>query len=407
MPPDHGRRLGILGGGVFFSIIGLAQPFFTLFAQELGASTLTIGLLVTLRAVAPLLIALPSGQLIDTIGPSRMLTYGMIALIASLTVTAIAADVTMLVLSQILLGASIVICASSLQVLVSAGDPASRNEAINRYSMWMSAGSVIGPVLGGLVVSAFGDSLAGHRAAFAVSAIAGAAFLVLLLIVGRSVAVPARGDGAPRARDVFSVAGIVDSYRWGFGLTSHRSVQFGLSATFIIMYMQSFYSSFLPLLLDHLGYTTMAIAIVLAAHGLASVASRFVLGWVMKRVSLTTILTTAGFVASTCMLLTPFAGPYAAAVLIVVSIMGAAVGLNLPVSLMIMVDAVGENERGKLMSLRLLVNRFAQILSPAMFGAVGGAFGLSAAFSGGGVFLLATMFGFSAVLGRSAGETKS
>lgn len=407
MPPDHGRRLGILGGGVFFSIIGLAQPFFTLFAQELGASTLTIGLLVTLRAVAPLLIALPSGQLIDTIGPSRMLTYGMIALIASLTVTAIAADVTMLVLSQILLGASIVICASSLQVLVSAGDPASRNEAINRYSMWMSAGSVIGPVLGGLVVSAFGDSLAGHRAAFAVSAVAGAAFLVLLLIVGRSVAVPARGDGAPRARDVFSVAGIVDSYRWGFGLTSHRSVQFGLSATFIIMYMQSFYSSFLPLLLDHLGYTTMAIAIVLAAHGLASVASRFVLGWVMKRVSLTTILTTAGFVASTCMLLTPFAGPYAAAVLIVVSIMGAAVGLNLPVSLMIMVDAVGENERGKLMSLRLLVNRFAQILSPAMFGAVGGAFGLSAAFSGGGVFLLATMFGFSAVLGRSAGETKS
>lgn len=62
--------------------------------------------------------------------------------------------------------------------------------------------------------------------------------------------------------------------------------------------------------------------------------------------------------------------------------------------------SVQQEERGKLMGLRPLVNRIAQMLSPAMVGALAGAFGLSAAFSGGGVFLLATMFGFSAVVGR-------
>jgi MFS family permease len=404
MQAERIRRLGVFGGGVFFSITGLAQPFFTLYAQELGASTPTIGLLVTLRAVAPLFIALPSGQLIDSLGPMRMLSYGMACLVASLGISVLAHDVSLLVLSQILLGASVVICASSLQVLVSTGEARSRNAAINRYSMWMSGGGVIGPVLGGLIVSAWVDPLNGHRAAFAAAACAGAAFLVLLLVLSRRYPHPTAEGQTPRVREVFSVAGMLASYRWGFGLTSHRSVQFGLSATFIIMYMQSFFSSFLPLLLDHLGYSTMLIAVVLAANGIAAMTSRFLLGAVMQRVSLTTILTVAGFVASLCLLLTPFAGPSAAAVLVVVAIMGAAVGLNLPVSLMIMVDAVGENERGKLMSLRLLVNRFAQILSPAIFGAVGGVFGLTAAFAGGGVVLLATMCGFSAVLGRPRGE---
>ena len=400
MSPDRIRSLGILGGGIFFSIIGLAQPFFTLYAQELGASTLTIGLLVTLRAFAPLVIALPSGQLIDCIGPVRMLIYGMAFLVASLVLSILAQGVPLLVVSQVLLGVSIVISASSLQVLVSTGEQVARNAAINRYSMWMSGGGVIGPVIGGLLVSVFADPVTGHRGAFAAAAAAGFALLVLLLFIDRRVPGPRLRQGAPRVREVFSVGGILNSYRWGFGLAGHRSVRFGLGATFIIMYMQSFYTSFLPLLLDSFGYATMPIALVLAGHGLSATASRFMLEAVMRRVSLPAILTAAGFVASCCFLLTPFAAPSVIAVFVVVSVMGAAVGLNLPVSLMVMVDAVGEEERGKLMGLRLLVNRIAQMLSPAMFGALGGALGLSAAFSGGGLFLLATMFGFSAVVGR-------
>ena len=72
----------------------------------------------------------------------------------------------------------------------------------------------------------------------------------------------------------------------------------------------------------------------------------------------------------------------------------------LPVSIMIMVDAVGEGERGKLMGLRLLANRFSQVLSPAMFGVLGQFFGLTAAFYSGGAVLVATVLGFSAITVR-------
>jgi MFS family permease len=403
IPSERIRRLGVLGGGVFFTITGLAQPFFTLFAQELGAPAATIGLLVTLRALAPLAIALPAGQLIDQLGPVRMLTAGMAFLVASLVLTSLAEGVGLLVVSQLLLGVSVVISASSLQVLVATGEKAERNAAINRYSMWMSGGGALGPILGGLVVSVFADTIAGHRAAFAAAAVAGTAFLVLLLVTARRLPPPPAAADPARLREAFRPSAIVAGYRWGFGLAGLRPVQFGLGATFIIMYMQSFYSSFLPLLLDGFGYSALLISVVLAAHGVSAMAARFLLGAVMRHARLTAILTGAGFVAALCLLATPFAAPWPAAAIVVVCIMGAAVGLNLPVGLMIMVDAVGEGERGKLMSLRLLVNRFAQILSPAMFGALGGAFGLVAAFAGGGAFLLATMCGFTALLGRRHG----
>ena len=55
---------------------------------------------------------------------------------------------------------------------------------------------------------------------------------------------------------------------------------------------------------------------------------------------------------------------------------------------MIMVNDTKENERGKLMGLRLLANRFSQIISPSMFGILGQFLGLTAAFYAGGVFLV-------------------
>ncbi|MCH8466590.1 MAG: MFS transporter, partial [Roseinatronobacter sp.] len=146
MPSEKYQSFGILGGGVFFTIVGLANPFFPLFASELGASTLAIGIMVTLKALLPIFIALPSGQLIDTVGPVRMLQIGSLCLFGSMLATVFASGLALLALSQVLLGAAIVIMASSLQVLVSKGDKTARNDSIKKYAMWMSAGGLIGPL---------------------------------------------------------------------------------------------------------------------------------------------------------------------------------------------------------------------------------------------------------------------
>lgn len=386
------RKFGIGGGGLFFAITGMANPFFTLYAKEVGASTLTIGMIVTLRAILPIIIAMPSGQLIDSIGPMKMLQVGSAVLLLSLVNTAMAETIPMLALSQLLMGAAIIIMASSFQVLVSTGTREERNRSITVYSMWMSGGGMIGPLIGGLIASLFDVPAEGYRFTFVAAAIASVVFMLILGWL--SLHYPHPKPAAGEARAVVSLKGVVASYQSGMDLTSSRPVQFGLLGTFIIMYIQALYMGFLPIYLDEFDYSALQIASILSWQGMAGMLSRFIIGALMRRFRLEHILTTAGLVAAFCVVLTPVAAPSAAATYALMFVLGAAAGINLPVSIMIMVDAVGDDQRGKLMGLRLLVNRFSQTLSPAIFGILGNFIGLTAAFFLGGALLVATTFGY-------------
>jgi MFS family permease len=397
-PLEKFARFGVVGGGVFFAINGLANPFFALYATELGASTFAVGLMITAKALLPIVIAMPAGQLIDTIGPMKMLKYGSWFLLASLLATVFASGLALLAISQILIGAAIIIMASSFQVLVAQGNREARNEAIKRYSMWMSGGGMIGPLIGGLIASFFAVPVDGYRAAF-IAALA-ACVLFMLALFWLSTRYPHPDPGDLRVRDVFSPRSVIGSYRSGIGLAGSRPVQFGLTGTFLVMYIQALYMSFLPLYLAQNGFATMLISITISLKGFAGMMSRFALGWLMKRYSLEVILLCAGTIAAVGVVLTPLAVASPVTMLALAALIGGAVGVNLPVSIMIMVDAVGEAERGKLMGLRLLANRFSQVLSPAMFGVLGQVFGLTAAFYSGGAVLVATVVGFSAYTRR-------
>lgn len=387
--------LGVLGGGLLFTITGMANPFFTLYAQELGVSTIAIGMLVTLRALLPIFIAIPSGQLIDTVGPIRMLKIGNACLISSLVVTVLADGMALLAISQILLGGSIVMMASSFQVLVARGGRARRNRAIKQYAMWMSAGGMLGPIVGGVIASGFEAPLDGYRTAFLASSLAATAFMLALFWGTRAYLHRRAGSGEATPAGVRRFSRITASYRQTLHLTRQRPVRFGLTATFIIMYIQALYMSFLPLFMSEFGYSTLEISLLISLKGFSAMLARYALTRLMQRFALEHILTTAGTIAAVCVVLTPLAGMHLATMVLLIMVMGAAVGINLPVSIMIMVDAIGDGERGKLMGLRLLVNRFSQVLSPALFGLLGHLFGLSAAFFGSGVVLVAGMIGFS------------
>jgi len=395
--PDFYRQFGVYGGGVFFAVTSLAQPFFTLYAQKIGASTGEIGWLITLRSLFPIFVALPAGQLIDLLGPIRMLKYGSLFLIASLAVNAMATNLWMLALSQVLLGVCMVVMASSFQVLVSEGPKEKRNASINRYSMWMSGGTMVGPLIGGGLSSLFATELDGYRFNFIFSCSVSVLFLLTLLAVSRGyVRESARDEGGGMSvRDVFKPRGIRDSYMSGIHLTRNRAVQFGLTGTFLIMFIQVLYMGFIPIYLDELGYSTMLISLIVSVKGLAGMLARFVLNWIMKIAPLERILIVAGFSAAICLIVTPIGSMLAATMVVLAFLMGAATGINMPVSIMIMVNDTAESERGRLMGLRLLVNRFSQVVSPALFGSLGAAIGLTAAFYSGGALLLATMGGFS------------
>ncbi|CAG7608090.1 Multidrug resistance protein MdtG [Paenibacillus solanacearum] len=387
------RAVGIYGGGIFFGVMSVAQPFFTLYAEALGASTALIGFIVTLRGLVPMFIAMPIGQMIDTLGPMKMTKIGCLLLILSLAMTSFSTTLPILAISQVLLGTSMIIMASSLQVLASDGeqDKERRNKNINRFSMWNSAGNMVGPLIGGLVVTQTGSSLWSYRSAFLASLIVCAVCYVLILLIR------APGDARQlgKTRDLFQPKEMLNSYVSGLHLTRHRGVQFGLVGTFLIMFIQALYASFIPLYLNSHGYTAMVISSVISLMGLSGFVSRFMLGRLMKLAALETILLIAGCIASACLLFIPMASLHLLGIAMLTFLLGSSIGMNLPVTIMIMVEETKETERGKVMGLRLLTNRLSQMTAPAMFGLLGQAFGLTAAFYTGGGILLATMLGFA------------
>lgn len=401
MQTDRFALFGIFGGFVFFTITALAQPFFSLYADELGASTFAIGAMVTLKALLPLFIAMPCGQLIDTLGPVRMLQAGSWFLLAGLGCMVFASGIVLLALSQVLLGAAIVIMASAFQVLVSHGSRESRNEAIKRYAMWMSAGGMIGPLLGGAIASIRQEPAEGYHLAFIASTVATVVFMAVLTAVARRYPHPDPAAAEIPTREVFRLSGITGSYRSGLHLAHLPPVQFGLTATFLIMFIQALYMSFLPLYLSEAGFPTMLIAVTVSLKGLAGMLSRYGLNLLTRHFRLESILLAAGLISALCVLITPLAVGSPVTMLMLAALLGGAVGVNLPVSIMVMVDAVGDGQRGRLMGLRLLSNRVSQIVSPLTFGLVGSAFGLTAAFWSAGGLLVTVVGGFAVVAQRN------
>lgn len=397
------KKSGIVGGGIHFGINSLTQPFFALYAAELGASTAMVGVMITFRAMLPLLIAMPSGQLIDRLGAPHMLRLGNMTTILSLILMVWSPNLFILALSQFLMGAGTMVMVSSLQVIVSEGDRAERERDITRYSAWCSAGSMVGPLVGGAIITAVAvvhgpgwwgtAALMGYKAAFALSAILAIGFAFWFHIASRQK--EKKSWFGKEFKEVMRPREMADSYLKGAHLLKHPGVQFGLAGTFLIHFIQSIWMGFFPLYLDSLGYSAFLISILVSIRGLAGLISRTFLGQLIKRFSHHSILISAGCLAALCLISLPVMDWHVAMIAVVSFILGSAVGVNMPVSTMIMVDDDLASERGKVMGLRLLANRSSQIAAPMLFGVVGQWLGLALAFYTGGGVLLASMLGFS------------
>ncbi|GGG00662.1 MFS transporter [Paenibacillus abyssi] len=397
------RRLGIIGGGIHFGIISLTQPFFSLYAAELGASTALIGMMLMLKAVFPLFIAMPVGQMIDRIGAVKMLGGGNAITVLSLLVMVWSPNLPLLALSQLFIGAGTMIMASALQVIVSEGSKEERDRSITRYSAWCSGGNMAGPLIGGGIVALVtsgvlwgwsGTTELGYRTAFLVSF--AAALVFGLTFRWRSRHAVKKQSSGGGMKEFVRPREIVASYMDGAHLFKHPGVQFGLVGTFLIHFIQSIWLGFFPLYLDSLGYSALAISILVSVRGMASLISRSFLGQLMKRFSQERILIGAGCIAALSLIVLPLLNWHLLMIALISFVLGCAVGINMPVSTMIMVDDTQSNERGKVMGLRLLANRFSQIAGPALFGVVGHTLGLGLAFCSGGGVLLASMLGFGA-----------
>lgn len=134
------------------------------------------------------------------------------------------------------------------------------------------------------------------------------------------------------------------------------------------------------------GQPVARIGLLLSIIGVAMLAIRLVLPSLLARCAAGTVLVAGMWVEVAAMSATPFLGGFWPLALAAVAF-GAAHGLNPPITVELMAAHTQRAERGLAMGVRVTANRLAQVVQPAVFGALAAVLGIAAAFPASGAAL--------------------
>jgi MFS family permease len=352
----------------------VAAPFIPLYLTSQGTPVGVIGGIIGFSGVVPLLIALHAGALVDERGPA-LVTKGAVLLyaLAGVILTALRA-VWPVAIAYALMGiANIGFAVGSQALVAAASTPATRVRNYGYYSLWNSAGAVIGPVIGGLITARFG-----YRTAFAL--------VWLLMIPSFAIAGAFRRVPVVPGRTVsFAMA-----HRFAGTILRRRGVGAALFISFMVVCGQTLQQSFYPLYLSKVGLSPALIGIVIATISLGSMVVRSSLSRGVEWFGYSGLLLGATTLLAVSLGITPLLRQFWP-LIFGSGLMGASLGFTQPLTMSLMVESVGAEFWGVAFGIRQGVQRMGAILSPIVFGFVTTAFGVESAFFLGGATLLGTV----------------
>jgi MFS family permease len=352
----------------------VAAPFIPLYLTSQGAPVDVIGAIIGGSAVVPLLISFHAGALVDERGPASVTKAAVLLYaLAGLMLTALHA-VWATALAYALLGiANIGFAVASQAVVAAASTPTTRVQNYGYYSLWNSAGAVLGPVIGGFIAGRFG-----YRTAFAL--------VCLLMIPSFVMAGALRGIPMGPGR-AFSLA---MTHRVIGTILRQPGVRAILFISFVVVCGQTLQQSFYPLYLHKVGLSPAVIGIVIATISLGSMIVRATLARGVEWFGYSGLLLGATAVLALALGTIPLL-QQVWSLMILSGLMGASLGFTQPLTMSLMIESVSAEAWGAAFGIRQAAQRIGTILSPIVFGLVTTASGVEAAFFLGGATLLGTV----------------
>lgn len=350
------------------------RPFLALRLQELHASDLTIGLALAAASVAALVLAVPSGRLLDRLPQREALAASLLGLTASTAGLPVAGAVPLLVLLMLAQG----ICAMwvwlVLQSMIThAGSDEGGSHQLALFSLTWGVGLAAGPSLG---------AFAYEQAGFGALCMGCAA--LCLLAAAAVVRAPAVHPSSPPAADE---DGVDASFRAVLGRSFNNPVLVSvLLSSFINIYVMSMRLSFYPVYLKRAGVTVTQIGFLLSTIGVASLAVRAVLPAAIRRFGILPVLVWSTWLSIAGVVVTPVSHSYWF-LLVAALFIGVGLGANPPITVNLVAQHSGAGERGVAVGLRLVANRSGQVVQPMIFGGIASGVGLALAFPASGVIL--------------------
>lgn len=351
------------------TVLAGARVDVSLDALARGASPATVGTLVALFALLPMLSAVAIGRFSDRVGARMPMIAGSASLALSTAVPALWPGYPALFASAALIGFSFTTFQVALQhVTGEVGEPHKRAKRFSHLALAYSVSGMLGPLVAG-----FGIDHAGHRATFALLALVPLVPLAVLLSGRLPVPAPVAHEAPASPRGMFD-------------LVRHRALRrlLGINALFALGW--DLHTVFVPIYGAELGLSASQIGSVLATFGLATFVVRFAMPWLAGRLSETQVLAGALFISAAGYLAFPFAGGAGTLALLSFAL-GIGLGGGQPMVMSLLSSRAPPGRMGEAAGLRMSLIQSLSVAVPLAFGALGTTLGIVPVFWGVGVCL--------------------
>ncbi len=342
---------GIRGGRILLS----------LYALQLGASPITVGLLMATFSALPMMLAVQSGKVSDRFGPRWPLVLGIAGSATGIMVPFFFQSIPALFVAAVMNGFAFTFYNVSLQNtigLLSTAENRVKNYA--NFSLVTSVANFTAPLLVGLSIDHFG---------YARSCLS-----VMLLAVIPVAMLVAWGGGLPKGHGSKKKGGAT-----AWQSLREPSVWKVLLISSLLISGIDLFNFYMPVYAHGLGLSATTIGFILSSYAAAAFTVRMLLPWLINRFSMQGVLFMAFFVAAGGFILVPmFQNPVILCVIAFVFGLGASCGQ--PITMSLSFSNASEGRSGEAMGLRMTINHLTRVVGPMIFGSIGSVFGLVAVF---------------------------
>jgi MFS family permease len=358
----------------------LARPVTSYRALALGADARAVGLIAAAFAVVPLVVAVPLGRASDRWRPAYLLGGGIALGAVACALLGLAASLPGLALASAVLGLGhLALTLGGQSLIARQSEDALHDRDFGLYAAAASLGQLVGPALGGLVLSSAGGR--GLEDATSLGFLVAAGLMAL--------AVPTSfGTQRRPGRPAEGTAG--RPLRAG-QLIAARGVPAGMFASLAILATVDVVTAYLPVLGEGRGIGPGVVGALLSLRATTSMLSRVLIPWMVRRLGRAKLLAASAGGAALLTAALPLSGSPAVLGLLLAAA-GFLLGIGQPLTMSMVVQAVPAGDRGTALAIRLTGNRFGQVATPAAAGLVAGAAGIAAAF-----WLLGGLLGLAAL----------
>lgn len=338
----------------------------TLYALANHASTFTVGVILALFSLVPMLTSVHFGRWVDAVGPRRPTLIGTILIVGGALLPTVfsyaAADLAPLLVAAAMIGTGAALAMLSIQQIIGERTaPSERPTAFAWFAMGASISGFSGPVLSGLLIDTFG-----HRAAFAAMVLA--ALLAVGLMWSNRELLPNRRREVKAPEPMHPIE--------LFRLVELRHL---LVATALISMSWDLQSFVIPVHGSEVGLSAAQIGFVLGAFSIATFVIRLAMPMIARRFTEWQVLTFTLFCAALAFALFPLFSS-GIPLMAIAFLLGLGLGAAQPNIMSLVHSRSPEGRVGEVLGVRSTIIHSNQVFLPLIFGAFGSVLGAAAMF---------------------------